>query len=109
MLLRRGDMRSVRVTWDCRSGSAPGFRPSWGLCGSSAVRAIVDQVAAAIEDKPRFYSRTAFGLVWSSCAEAKGLVMPESSSTRLIPEAQDFETQLQFAHSGGRCFCTACH
>ena len=55
MLLRLGNMRRVCVSWGCRSGSAPGLRPlvQRGLCGSSAVRAIVDQVAAAVEDKPR--------------------------------------------------------
>ena len=54
MLLRLGDMRRVCVSWGSRCGSAPGLRPAQrGLCGSSAVRAIVDQVAAAVEDKPR--------------------------------------------------------
>ncbi len=60
-----------------------------------------------------FDSDPTFGLVWSSRAEEVRrevvFVMPESRSTRLIPEARDPETQLQFVYSVGKDSCTAFH
>jgi hypothetical protein len=76
-----------------RDVCSPGNRAGW------AVRVYI------------FCLGSCFGLVWSSRAEEvrreMGVVMPESRSTRLLSEAQDPETQLQFVHSGGRDFCTA--
>ncbi len=53
MLLRLGDMRRVCVCRGVVEVAALLGSVQRSLCGSSAVRAIVDQVAAAVEDKPR--------------------------------------------------------